>query len=254
MKRDLNNLLSAGMHCVVMAAALVSGCNGNTEPKVITPLAFPASSPRSRDAALSQIKVCPDGHATLKNVPISYGLPSFAPEQVKLREAALLRLEYWPGGCVVGPDSPTHRVTCTTCGLGCDGRPDSWSGYARSLSHFKRPFSPLMASFPVPATNVLVASPTFYQAFTSNRVVFESVSYQTTEPYADVSERVDAWFATQKLKPMRRSSTNQHAQSGPPRQAVGWKEMNVNADLNLSQDGRVSSISVTHSRYGELSQ
>lgn len=231
----------------MLVAVSVVACNEQHEVGA-TSTHIGMTQPHSSPVA-SQLKVCPSGHATLKNVPIAYGLLTSDAKT----QAAIARLDFWPGGCVFSPNSPTNRVVCTTCGLGYDNEPGSWSGSGPSLGHFKRPFSALMTSFPVPATNFLVAPPQFHQAFTSNRVVFEAVSYQTTEPFADVSERMDAWFGKQKLKPMRHSSTNRNAQTGPLRQTVRWKEMNVNADLNLSEDGKVSIVSVTHSRFGELS-
>lgn len=240
MKANFTYSSFSRLFCPALVAASMVGCSKEGEDST-------ASSHPSPIA--SKVKNCPDGHATLKNVPISYGL--LIPDEKT--KAAVARQDFWPGGCVFGPGAPTNAVVCTTCGLGSDNNDGWWSGSAQSLSQFKRPFSSLMASFPVPATNVLVTPATFSQAFTSNRIVSEGISFQTTESFADVAERVDAWFAKQKLKPMRHSSTNQSAQVGLPRQSVRWKEMNVNADLNLSQDGQISAVSVSHSRYGELS-
>lgn len=239
------------MLCAALTAVSVVGCDGSRDSKAGE---FQSKSdlPRTpRNITASQVKVCPDGHTTLKNVRIVYGLLS---SDAKTK-AALARQDFWPGGCVVTPDSPTNRVVCTTCGFGYDSRFGDWHGFAefQSPNQSMRPFSTLMASFPLPSTNQSAELPRFHQSFTTNGVTYEGVSYSTSEPFEEVAQKVDSWFKAQKLKPMRHSTTNQDAQVGPPRQTVKWKEMNVNAYLNLSQDGQVSTVSVTHSRRGELS-
>lgn len=228
--------------CSALVAVSVVACNEKHNA---------ATTPSRPSLVASQVKVCPDGHTTLRNVPIVYGL--LIPD-AKVK-AALARQDFWPGGCVITPDSPTNRVVCTTCGFGYDSRFRDWHGFAefQSPSQFKRPFSTLMASFPVPSTNQLVESPRFHQSFTTNGVTSESVLYSTSEPFEEVAQRIDSWFKAQKLKPMRHSGTNHGAQAWLPRQTVKWKEMNVNAVLDLSTNGQVSTVSVSHSRYGELS-
>lgn len=242
MNSALTNLRLSRLVYLVLAATAAAACYEQAGP----------SSSRARSSPLaSQMRACPDGHSTLKNVPIAYGLINFDDKT----KAAASRLEFWPGGCVITPDSPTNIVVCTTCGFAYDSRLGSWHGFAefQTPNQSKRPFSTLMASFPIPSTNQLVESPRFGQSFTTNGVTYESVSYSTSEPFEEVAQRIDSWFTAQKLKPMRHSSTNQEAQVRLPRQTVRWKEMNVNGDLNLSQDGQVSTVSVTHSRRGELS-
>lgn len=239
------------MLCAALTAVSVVGCDGSRDPNA-SEFQSKSDLPRTpRNITASQVKVCPEGHTTLKDVPIVYGLLT---SDTKTK-AALARQDFWPGGCVVTPDSPTNRVVCTTCGFGYNSRSGDWHGFAEfeSPTQSKRPFSTLTASFPVPSTNQLVESPRFQQSFTTSGVTSESVWYSTSEPFEEVAQKVDSWFKEQKLKPMRHSSTNQGDQVGPPRQAVRWKEMNVDGYLSLSQDGQVSTVSVTHSRRGELS-
>lgn len=226
--------------CSALVAVSVVACNEKHSA---------APTPSRPSLVASQAKVCPDGHTTLKNVPIVYGL--LIPD-AKVK-AALARQDFWPGGCVITPDSPTNRVVCTTCGFGYDSRFRDWHGFAEFQfpSQFKRPFSTLMASFPVPSTNQLVESPRFQQSFTTNGVTSESVSYSTSEPFEEVAQRIDSWFKAQKLKPMRQSRTNLGAELGLPRQTVRWREMNLRAEMNLSRDAQVSDVSVSRS-FSEL--
>jgi hypothetical protein len=239
------------MLCAALTAMSVVGCDGSRDPNAGEFQSKSDLPRRPRNITASQVKVCPDGHTTLKNVPIVYGRLILDAKT----EAAFARHDFWPGGCAFSPDSPTNRVVCTTCGFSYDSRFGDWHGFAwfQSLNQSKRPFSTLMASFPVPSTNQSVESPRFHQSFNTNGVTEEGVSYSTSEPFEEVAQKVDSWFKAQKLKPMRHSSTNQGVQAGPPQQTVKWKEMNVNAYLNLSQDGQASTVSVTHSRRGELS-
>lgn len=239
------------MLCAALTAMSIVGCDGSRDPNAGEFQSKSDFARTPRNITASQVKVCPDGHTTLKNVPIVYGLLKSDAKT----EAALARQDFWPGGCVVSPDSPTNRVVCTTCGFGYDSRFGEWHGFAefQSPRQSKRPFSTLMASFPVPSTNQSVDSPRFLQSFTTNGVTSESVSYSTSEPFEEVAQKVDSWFKAQKLKPMRHSGTNQGDQVWLSRQTVKWKEMNVNAVLNLSTNGQVSTVSVTHSRRGELS-
>lgn len=249
MNSELTNRANGWLLCAALTAASVVGCDGSRGSKAGE---FQSKSdlPRTpRNLTASQVKVCPDGHTTLKDVPIVYGLLT---SDAKTK-AALAAGDFSPGGCVVTPDSPTSRVVCTTCGFGYDRSSGDWHGFAefQSPDKFKRPFSTLMASFPVPSTNQLVETPRFHQSFTTKRVTSEGVSYSTSEPFEEVAQRIDSWFKAQKLKPMRHSGTNLDAEPRLPRQTVRWREVNLQAEMSLSRDAQVSNVSVSRS-FSEL--
>lgn len=181
------------------------------------------------NAVAADLKVCPDGHKTLKNVRISYGTPSFAPAAQKAREAAIARFEYWPGGCVFSSDSPTNRVTCTTCGLGFDTEFNSWSGYGPTITRFSRPFSAPILNFPIPSTIFLASGPTYHQVVKDGQVQSESLSYNSREKTDEAVKRVDDWFLKEGLHPAKRSQGNQA--SSPPITPVNWEAERLSVEL-----------------------
>ena len=198
------------------------------------------------NAVAASVKVCPDGHKTLKNVPISYGTPSFAPEHRKAREDAVARFEYWPGGCVVGPDSPTNRVTCTTCGLGLNAEYSFWSANRQSPSQFSRPFSAPILSFPIPGTNSLFSGPTYHQTIREGGVQQESLDYTSREQKAVIVKRVDDWFRKQGLSPSKNVQSNRV--SGPTTELVKWEVEKLTVQLNHFGEEGTTAIYVSNQR------
>lgn len=198
------------------------------------------------NAVAAQVKACPDGHKTLKNVPISYGTPSFAPEHRKAREEAIARLEYWPGGCVVSPDSPTNRVTCTTCGLGLNAEYGSWNAYRQSPSQFSRPFSAPILSFPIPGTNSLFSGPKYHQTIGKGGVQHESLDYTSREQKAEIVKRVDDWFRKQGLNPSKHVQSNRV--SGPTTELVEWEVEKLTVQLNHFGEEGTTAIYISNQR------
>ncbi|MCP3681862.1 MAG: response regulator [bacterium] len=59
----------------------------------------------------SKFTCCPNGHTTIKCVPITYGLVEMTPELIEAEK----NYEIAFGGCEVWPNSPRFRIVCTTC-------------------------------------------------------------------------------------------------------------------------------------------
>src|SRR5262245_24304398 len=130
----------------ILTAACVLSAVAAEPPTVIDLFSRKRSHPTS-----ATLKQCPDGHTTLKDVPIVYGTPPFAGPAAKRWQESIQKFEMWSGGCVSEPDSPKVRPTCTTCGFGYDSEFDHWSRESADIKTFKRGFSPLVASFPKPS-------------------------------------------------------------------------------------------------------
>ena len=194
----------------------------------------------------ADVKVCPDGHKTLKNVPILYGTPSPEPKHQKARETAVERFAYRPGGCEVGSDSATNRVTCTTSGLGFDSELDSWSGYRQAPTQFSRPFTAPILSFPIPATNSLFSGTTYYQSLRKGRVQNESLSYTSTDPASDLIKRVDDWFRSRGVSATKHVRGN--TTGGPTTELVQWREGTLSVLLNQFGPDKTTAIHIHNSR------
>src|SRR5438034_4420628 len=98
----------------------------------------------------ADLKQCPDGHTTLKDVPISYGVPGASTRaEWKKLQRQIDNLEFVLGGCEVGEYPPMVRPMCTTCRFGYNSRTGTWSRASHDIHSFKRPFSELLTSFPV---------------------------------------------------------------------------------------------------------
>lgn len=230
-KANATIIFNATLLCT--ALAMLSGC------------ASTAKDPG--DLSASQVKSCPNGHATLHAIPVSYGLQAWD----RKTEAAFKRGEFWPGVCVIGPGSSSVRITCKTCGYGCNSTLGMWDGRFESLDQCIPPFSPLMAGFPLPAREQLIAPPVFGHIVLSNRCVQESIRYSTKEPFAEAAHRLDEWFQAQNLKTAKKS-TNEPAGSGRARQAVSWSASGVRAELELYSREKSSQVWIRNSRYSEL--
>jgi hypothetical protein len=150
--------------------------------------------PKQPNLTSAQLKQCPDGHACLKDVPIVYGLFAVGGTNQAERKRLIDHFEMWPGGCCVGPDSPKVRPTCTNCGFGYDSRLQYWSRSSTNFGSFKRPFSPALLTFPLPAREFQAGPITYYQSVCSNRVNWQCVSYSSKEPHSILTNHIDAWL------------------------------------------------------------
>lgn len=135
------------------------------------------------------LKRCPDGHTSLKNVPIAYGLSTMDRKELERR---INNLEFVMGGCEVESDSPRVRPTCTTCRFGYDSRSRTWSRSSQDIRSFKRPFSSLLTSFPVLQHPRKVE---YEQRVRSDRVVAEEIVYTASQDHPELKARIDQWFS-----------------------------------------------------------
>lgn len=237
----MNSLVTT---CLAVAGASWAMCAepaNSTASAISGMLSFDFTSQNS--VVASQLKNCPDGHTTLKDVPIFYGLPGMTKES----EDALARFEFWAAGCcTLGPNSPTNRVTCTTCGLGVDIDFRSWSADWRTPSRFSRPFSELFRSFPTPATNFVVVGPIFHQTVRAKRVQHERLTYTSREPKTELVKKVDAWFQSQGLKAFKQAKAAQVPDQKT--ELVTWDTGTFSVRLNHFEPGEITEIQVTNQR------
>ena len=211
-----------------------------TVPRLLPPISSflveTLRSPNDRGVLASEIKVCPDGHATLRDVPIRYGLGSGT---MKPRN----EFEYWPAGCMVPDNAPTNRVTCTTCRLGTASASGFWSASAPSPAAFKRPFSTLIAGFPIPTTNLLTHPQSFTQTIQGDRLVIENLFYATKSPAAEVSKQIDEWIRKTEPSAQRTESGTGAATT----RVTSWKAGNFTIDLH-QWDGKTCGVSAMLSK------
>jgi hypothetical protein len=178
------------------------------------------------DVTSAQLKHCPDGHTALKDVPISYGLP--APPDWKKFQRQIDNLEFVLGGCEIAPDAPMIRPTCRICRFGYDSRSKTWSRQSPDPNTFRRPFTAVLTSFPVPphAQNFL-----YVQAVRSGRLIGEEVSF-TTENSAWIKEQMRKWL--QDRPEVFRRDTRRDAQWRPTSQT--WKSPNISLLVDYEQE------------------
>jgi hypothetical protein len=139
------------------------------------------------------LKQCPDGHTTLKDVPISYGLPAASTRaEWKKLQRQIDNLEFVLGGCEVDNDSPMVRPTCTTCRFGYNSRTGTWTRRSTDIHSFKRPFTDLLTSFPVLAHPRKLE---YEQGVQSDHVVLEEIVYTASKDHPELKARIDQWFA-----------------------------------------------------------
>ena len=190
---------------------------------------------RPRHPIAATLKLCPDGHATLKDVPILYGLPPFARLAAKRFEERIKRYEIWPGGCQQMPDSPAVRPTCITCGFGFDSRFLHWSRESPDITTFKRPFSPLIVSFPKPRPEHQKGAFGYNQSVSTNQVVSQNVSYSSSEPWDSLIGSINAWFKTNRSTPKYTEQTLTSDLDGSEKLISDWQAGGVSVMLHYSK-------------------
>ncbi|MFC2027188.1 hypothetical protein ACFLU3_00740 [Chloroflexota bacterium] len=62
--------------------------------------------------SMGEVTSCPNGHSTIKYVPIVRGLFEMTPERIEEEK----NYEVYYGGCLVVSDEPDYMIVCTTCG------------------------------------------------------------------------------------------------------------------------------------------
>ena len=206
-------------------------------PLVSSSLSETLRALNGRGVLASEIKVCPDGHATLRDVPIRYGRGSGTIKPSN-------EFEYWPAGCCGPPNPPSNRVTCTTCRLGTDSASGFWSASAPSPAAFKRPFSTLIAGFPIPTTNLLTHPQSFTQTIQGDRLVIENLFYATKSPAAEVSKQIDEWIRKTEPSAQRTESGTEAATT----RVTSWKAGDFTIHLHQYGDGKTCGVSAMLSK------
>ena len=174
----------------------------------------------------ADLKRCPDGHTTLRDVPIVYGVPS-VPSDVIARHVR--RFDYILGGCDVMPDSPRVRPTCTTCRFGYDSQAMTWSRHSADPRSFQRPFSPLLTSFPRPAH---LRSADYLQEVRDDRVISEEIWFSAGRDQPTLKADIDHWFRNHGI----RATFTAHASFQPnPR----WQARDVSVSFDYGGDGEM---------------
>jgi len=103
----------------------------------------------------ASVRVCPNGHRSLKGIPVVSDRLRGSPEYRRKVEA----LEVWPRG---GSGKTTKVVVCATCRFVFDTLEEHWTRSSADPSSFKRPLNPLTRNIPVPALERKV-QPTYTQ-------------------------------------------------------------------------------------------
>lgn len=186
----------------------------------------------------AELKTCPYGHFTLKDVPIFYGTPDFRNKvAISNMEHAIETYQAWHGGCVVFPDSPTVRVTCVTCGFGYDSEVESWSRSSPDKASFRHPFSSLLNGFPLPPTNMIVGAVEYTQHIETNSVKMEFVSYTSCEDQQIVLSRTTNWLARFNITTPSREILGHETLAGTKRNIYEWGELTPGVMLHQEEDG-----------------
>jgi hypothetical protein len=130
------------------------------------------------------VQDCPFGHNNLREVPVHYGL--MASDSSSL--LAVDNLEFWPGGCVIGPESEKTITVCATCRFSFQKWSGNWEKYSPSPKTFERQLSPLISEFPIlqSASDSVLSRVTYYQTIHNGSVVSEKLVYQSKSDSASV--------------------------------------------------------------------
>jgi len=217
-------------------------------------IAAPVDKPIAPEPTAESLHKCPNGHTTLKVVPISYGLPPFEGEAAKEWKKRVENLEFVPGGCCVSSDSPKSEVICTTCrfahSISSTGRTEDgyWTRISPNSDSFPQPISEVARSFPVPAEDQLKGSVSFTQSLSDtlkNR--YESVSYVTTENAPDVKNEIDKWLNVRGITCNFSSKTHTSTLDGAVRDILRWEtdQLYVSIWVQHEHSDDTSSIDAT---------
>jgi hypothetical protein len=133
-------------------------------------------------------RVCPYGHAAIKEVPVEYGLPPRPmPPELQRR---IENLEVVLGGCCYEPPvSPDYVFICTLCRYEFDPISREWGRSHTDPLTFKRPLSAVVRRFPL--AHEADAREVYYsQTISAGRVQRESVSFDSDREVVDEADRV----------------------------------------------------------------
>jgi hypothetical protein len=219
--------VSVGM----MALALLSAFS-QQKAKPPTPLnGIPVSMPWSQ---------CPNGHTSLKKVPIIYGLLAFENEEARAKwEKGVENFEHVAGGCCVEPGSPKYRLTCTTCRFSYHqyGSPGSWILSSEQTNLFPKPLGSLLLNFPMSEKSHLKGTTYYTQAYNDRSALsYESVSFQTTEPASEKVAEISEWLKQKGIETSFISVTNKDIAEEPFRESFEWRAQKPSLSINLYHD------------------
>lgn len=192
------------------------------------------------------------GHATLKNVPIAYGLPPFKGPEAEKWEKAVENLELVTGGCVVGPDSPKKQVVCTTCRFAHSifsvKEPDRgvWTGTSSNFTSLPKPLSDRVKSFPVPAKAMQRKPVTFNQSLNDKlEPLYDGLDYVSIAPIGQIKGDVNKWIEDQQLRCEFSSQTHESSLNGAKREILIWESDQLLVLIRYEHSDGTSWVSAT---------
>lgn len=197
---------------------------------------------------------CPNGHSTLKNVPIIYGLPPFEGERAQQWNKGFENLEFVPGGCVVSFESPSNQVICTTCrfahSISTTNSPNdgSWSRRSPDAESFPKPISSLVKSFPIPTKEQQKESVSYSQNLSDTLQVWsEGVSCRTSMPLNELKVQVNEWLKAQSIECDFSTREITSGLDGATRDILSWrtKRFWIHIDVHHEHSDKSSWISAT---------
>lgn len=206
-------------------------------------IAAPVDKPIAPEPTAESLQKCPSGHTTLKEVPISYGLPPFKGVAAEEWEKKVENLEFVPGGCCVSDDSPTREVICTTCrfahSISSTRSPEdgSWTRISPDADSFPRPVSGLVRGFPVPNEKQLKGAVSFTQSLSDNlEIQYQSISYVTTKDSADVKAGIDQWLIDHSIKCNFSSKTHTSTLDAAVRDILQWETDHLRVSIRMHHE------------------
>ena len=146
----------------------------------------------SAEITSADLKHCPDGHATLKDVPIHYGLWAGTERERKEMERHVAKLDYVQGGDELpSANPPRYRPICTTCRFAFDSVTKTWNRSSSDPRSFKRPFTWALQEFPTLQNRKGLD---YAQWVRESRLVKESLNYTAPkESSRELKRSIAAW-------------------------------------------------------------
>ena len=142
-----------------------------------------------KNPTAATLRICPDGHTRLRDVPIAYGY--IIPDDDFLKKEA--NHEVIRGGCVVGPTKEV--VLCLECGFRYDTTFKYWQLTSDKLVSLKRELSPLIVRVPFPHD----AQPTYQQKIRAGNVGMDVVWFHSAQSPVSLSALFKKYLESQGL-------------------------------------------------------
>jgi hypothetical protein len=208
-----------------------------------------AEDKHRRQKTSKMLGQCPDGHQTLKDIPIHYGLHGILVKDQKdwnEKDRALAKLlddkKVVLGTDVLSGGEPRFQPTCLTCGYYYTIRavPDfygSWRKTGKKFLDFKTEFSPLTRSVPFATADDVLISVTLAKG----KVESESVDAYVPTAHADEwLKKVNEWldqqgYPRETMKDLRIRNEIRYPQLEPFHEGQVIKGENSKFWLNISR-------------------